>query len=821
MKKLFSLLLVFAMTLSVLAGCGGNSANDPVDNGSNTPSTNQGTGNGGENNNTPAIDYANSTVILYTGNIRGNVEVYSQISAAKAAYEAKGATVYLVDAGNYLQGTAYANTNRGLHIYELMDAAGYDVAGMGVYDFVHGEATTGYIYHSNLTRYFTQAELYRGAEALEYQKNAPWAEEKVMDSRAAKAAAGFTVICSNLSIGAEATGYYAFEENTVLGDALKVGFVSNVPENVASYLQDNFLSGYMLQNVTAPACDVVVALGGGNGDIVIEAATDGEMVVGAYVIDNTTKTITEETVALTGSNADVDALIAAIETSPVVFTSKVILDGSDRANWNGATNLGALTADALKWYAENKVEGLRDVPVIAIQNGGNCDNFIYAGDVTEVDLLRALPFSPMGVGILYLTGAEILETLEASTQNAMCPGWAQVSGIAYTVDTGKPYDAGEAYGDFFMANSVNRVTVTTAGFDLNATYAVIADNFLMNGNDTYYTFGTAKESGENYVAVSSFGGLKTRDIVVLYVNEVMGGVVGSNYTGELDAAEVESTLNKIVIFNSSLGTVLSAFGKTDVIVGAYGSLAETYGVPSCGSWNDVDVEAVIATGADAVFTYASYIDDAKVALLKEAGIFCYFIELSDATKAAHEVTVLGELFGCEEKAQVFVDLYNKYDALLNDRLAGVTPLNVYVEGTSSTAKTANSATAAHTLVVGAGGVNIAADNETKYPERDLEWLITQNPDVIVKLCGASANPADAYDEYVAGLAGVAAADNGKVILLNNEVGTTAVGSIIGRLYIAKYLYPETFADIDVDAVYAELCQSFFGTELAGSGMFTK
>ena len=810
MKKILSLLLVLVMVLGMFAGCGNNTTpTEPSSSGETTPNA--------------EINYANSTVILYTGNVRGNTEVYPQIAAAKAAYEAKGATVILADAGNYLQGAAAANYDRGLTIYNLMDAAGYDVAGMGVYEFVHGEATTGYIYHSNLTKYFTQAELYKGAEALEYQKNAPWAEEAVMDSRDAKAAATFAVVCSNLSIGAEATGYYAFEANTVLGDALKVGFVSNVPENVASYLQDNFLSGYMMQEAAAPTCDLVVALGGGTGDIVIEAPTDGELVVGAYVIDNTTKAVTEETVDMSGSDADVAALISGLEVPAAVFASDVILDGSDRANWNGATNLGKLTADALKWYAENKVEGLKEVAgIVAIQNGGNCDNFIYAGDVTEVDLLRALPFSPMGVGIVYVTGAELLETLEASTQSAMCPGWAQVAGIEYTVDMTAAYDAGEAYGDFFMANSVNRVSVTTEGFDPEATYAVIADNFLMNGNDTYYTFGAVKEAGENYVEVSSFGGLKTRDVVALYVNEVLGGTVGSDYAGELDAAEVETTLNKIVIYNSSLGTVLDAFGKTDCIVGAYGSLAEKYGVPSCGAWNEVDVEAVIATGADAIFGYAKYTSDEQISQLRDAGIFCYFIELSDASQAAHEVTVLGELFGCEEKAQVFVDLYNKYDALLSERLSGATALNVYVEGTSSTPKTANSTSAAHKLVTGAGLVNLYADNETQYPERNLEDVITKNPDIIVKLCGSSTALDEAtYDAYVAELAGVTAADEGKVILLNNECGTTAIGSIIGRLYIAKFAYPELFADVDVDAVYAELYANFLGAELSGSGAFTK
>ena len=42
------------------------------------------------------------------------------------------------------------------------------------------------------------------------------------------------------------------------------------------------------------------------------------------------------------------------------------------------------------------------------------------------------------------------------------------------------------------------------------------------------------------------------------------------------------SLERVVVFNSSLCSVLEAFGKADAIVGAYGTLAETYGVPSCG-----------------------------------------------------------------------------------------------------------------------------------------------------------------------------------------------------------------------------------------------
>ena len=291
--------------------------------------------------------------------------------------------------------------------------------------------------------------------------------------------------------------------------------------------------------------------------------------------------------------------------------------------------------------------------------------------------------------------------------------------------------------------------------------------------------------------------------------------------GEGDA-KPDSTVQKCVVFSSGVASVLEAFGKTDCIVGAYGTLAEAYNVPSCGKWNEVDVEAVIATGADAVFGYKNYTTEEQIRILQQAGITCYFIELSDADTAADEVAELGRLFACQDKAKVFADLYNRYDALLDERLAEVTALNAYVEGTSSTPKTANATTAAHKLIAGAGLINLYADNVTAYPERNLEAVIAKNPDIIVKLLSSNAKPdAATYGDYKAGLAGVAAADDGKIILLNNECGTTAIGAIIGRLYVAKYAYPDKLADVDVDAVYRTLCRDFLGKEFHGSGAYFK
>ena len=143
MKRLISMLLLFALVLSLLPGAA-LAAED---------------------------DYTGKTVILCTGSIRGEIQLYPRIKAWKDDYLAKGADVILADCGNFLQGRTWANSDRGAGVYRLMDEAGYDVANLGLAEFGYTDATAGYVYHGNFTRYYTQAMLQDGTEAVTYAKN--------------------------------------------------------------------------------------------------------------------------------------------------------------------------------------------------------------------------------------------------------------------------------------------------------------------------------------------------------------------------------------------------------------------------------------------------------------------------------------------------------------------------------------------------------------------------------------------------------------------------------------------------------------------------
>ena len=87
-----------------------------------------------------AGEFDGKTVILHTNDVHGSITGYAKIAALKASYEAKGAKVLLVDAGDFSQGSAYVSITKGADAIELMNLAGYDYITIGNHEFDYGAA---------------------------------------------------------------------------------------------------------------------------------------------------------------------------------------------------------------------------------------------------------------------------------------------------------------------------------------------------------------------------------------------------------------------------------------------------------------------------------------------------------------------------------------------------------------------------------------------------------------------------------------------------------------------------------------------------------
>ena len=226
--------------------------------------------------------------------------------------------------------------------------------------------------------------------------------------------------------------------------------------------------------------------------------------------------------------------------------------GAENAARAGETNLGDLWADALRWFAasgainayfeeDDVTAGNTSVDadperIVALWNGGNLRADIPVGKFGAAQLAEVLPY-PNRVAVVYMTGAQLREALEAASQAlpcteetaAACASFMQVSGLKYTVNTAAAYDRGEAYGEnWFRAASLSRVRIDEVNdqpFDPEAVYAVITSNANFNGMDSSYVFKAAAEENEKSTITTAV----VRDVVWLYLTGELGGVVGGEY----------------------------------------------------------------------------------------------------------------------------------------------------------------------------------------------------------------------------------------------------------------------------------------------------
>ena len=504
----------------------------------------------GEDTATDAVEYNGTIVILHTNDVHGAIDGYAKVAALKAQYEAEGAYVLVMDAGDFIQGQPAVSLSQGATAVELMNMVGYDVAIPGNHEFDYG--------YDNLKALAEKAE--------------------------------FPILAANIT----ANGTAALDENVVFTapDGTTIGvFGLDTPEtatkaNPAKIKGLTFAAGEEMFAIASKEvekladCDYVVCLGHlgidaestGNRSIdllekvtgidlfidghshsdlaAIAAATNENRTVGETVVTSTGTAlqsigvvtikdgaITTETVstaditvaeddAIAARAAEINAEIDA-EYGAKFAESEVDLNGErDPGNRTEETNLGDLIADALLWKAQEQGEKAD----VAITNGGGIRASISAGDITKKDINTVLPFGNT-LGIIKLTGSELLNALEASTYctPTAVGAFPQVSGIEFTVNTFKAYDQGEQYpgSTYYGPKSINRVTINSVGgkdFDPNATYTIVTNDFMAAGGDTYYAFAAA----DAYYDL----GLPMDEVVMEYITKVLGGKVTAEKYGE-------------------------------------------------------------------------------------------------------------------------------------------------------------------------------------------------------------------------------------------------------------------------------------------------
>ena len=539
MKKLLSLLLVLCLVLSLSCTAFAAEAAKPLD---------------------------GKTVILHSNDVHGAIDLYAAMAAMKADYEAQGAEVILADAGDYSQGTVYVSVNKGADAVTMMNAAGYDVATIGNHEFDYGYAQLAE--NMKAAKFQVLCADVLGADGKTiFDANTIIEKGGVkigffgLETPEAQTKANPKLI-QGLKFLAGADGkelYDCAAEQVADLKAKGADLVVCLAHLGTDGSSEPYTSYDLAKNVKG--IDFIID---GHSHSVITSGPNGEAIqstgtafanIGVITIDNATKKIVgNELKAIwhTEKNADgksVTVVDYKTRDEKVAAAAKAIVEPIDKAygekfaesevelngtkapdgNRDSETNLGDLITDAMLWKVLADAEiTVPEENVIALTNGGGIRASIGVGDVTKKDINTVLPFGNT-LAVVYVKGSELLEALEASTYCTpeALGGFPQVAGMQFTVATYEKYDANDkSYpgSTYYGPKTINRVTIEEINgkdFDPQATYAVVTNNFVAAGGDTYYAFAAATNQFDT--------GLPLDEVVMEYVAKELNGVIGENY----------------------------------------------------------------------------------------------------------------------------------------------------------------------------------------------------------------------------------------------------------------------------------------------------
>ena len=504
-------------------------------------------------------EYKGQTIILHSNDVHGAVDGYAYIAQLAKDYEEMGAEVIIADAGDYSQGNLYVNANRGADAVTMMNAAGYNVATVGNHEFDFGidqlKANLkdakyktvccnildkdGNLAFDASTVITTESGLkigFIGVNTPETQTKAhpgkiqglKWLQGDEMVAAVQKAAddlegkADVVIVLAHLGVDEES----APNRSTDLWAGLKKGSVDFIIDGHSHTVMDK-----------GPANEPIQSTGTAFKNIgVISIGNESKTIDGNGLLAITSYTAKDETVA--GAAVAITSKLD-VQYGEKIGESKVDLNGAKAyneetelfGNRDGETNLGDLVTDAMLWAAKKNFTGLTvdEKNIVAITNGGGIRTSIKTGDITLKNVNDVLPFGNT-LAVLYLTGDQLLEALEASTYcspDSTIGGFPQVAGIKYTIDSSKAYDKGDQYAGstYYAPKSIQRITIDSINgqaFNPKATYAVVTNDFLAVGGDTYAVF---KEAD----AVISDKILVLDEVLVDYIKTELKGVVGDQY----------------------------------------------------------------------------------------------------------------------------------------------------------------------------------------------------------------------------------------------------------------------------------------------------
>lgn len=267
-------------------------------------------------------------------------------------------------------------------------------------------------------------------------------------------------------------------------------------------------------------------------------------------------------------------------------------------------------------------------------------------------------------------------------------------------------------------------------------------------------------------------------------------------------------------------SLLIALGQQDKLVGIEAkadtrpiySLAapKLLELPSVGTAKEFDLEGCAALSPDLVIVPAKLKD--TIPALEELGMTVLAVNPEDRQLFTQLAQLLGVATNTQGRAQALVEGTETYLAELTAALGGTERPRVYLAGNSSFLSTAGEEMYQNSLITQAGGTNVAAElTDTYWAEISYEQLLAWDPEYIILAAEADYTVESVLAD--AQLAECTAVKNGQVYQIPGQIeawDSPVPGSVMGSLYLASVLHPESFSPQQYQQAVTEFYEEYYG-----------
>ncbi len=311
--------------------------------------------------------------------------------------------------------------------------------------------------------------------------------------------------------------------------------------------------------------------------------------------------------------------------------------------------------------------------------------------------------------------------------------------------------------------------------------------------------------------------------------------------GNGNPVAVKTPVQRIIVLYKDSPEVLRALDAADRIVGVSDYIKQWDAVlfpeisklPSVGHFINPDYEKILSLNADVLLVFGSTrVDEMQKQLPGVTVLFLglYNPDLIGAEQSRYKdgVKKLGYILSKREEAEEFINwrdywlntIKSRTDELSEDEKPLVMNIH-YRPGKELQISCTGYKTYQMTSIAGGRDIAESAYNCDTYTNINLEWLLTQNPEIIL---------AQLYYEYtkhgfntddpsetaagrddimnISVLTNCSAVKDGHIFMMADNFRNGGDGCLIGTAYLAKWFHPDLFDDLDPKAIHQEYLTRF-------------